>query len=155
MKTIYTLLFILTIGLTQGQTIYGDCNAPTEIIEINGGLTLNGETLYLYNAILKVRGNINGYGEIRFYCGSQICITGQDNSNGQIAYRGADPVRCNTLSEPIFSQIENTDLEFEIYDTLGRLERHGRTSANMYDGLTSGLKAVVVKGYKPFKHIVQ
>lgn len=164
MKTILLLLVTaVTFGQTnliidQNMTIGQNCGQgqPSQTLTVQD-LNFNGNyTLTLKGINLVVLGNVNGTGTITNFCNnvqSTACYNGW--YNGNVTTNGITLVNCSSLSTPIFNPVTDIDLEFYIYNTIGRLERHGRTSSRMYEELEKGFYVVHVVGFKPFKHIVQ
>ncbi len=142
MKTTFTLLALMLTTILTAQTVVNlsgmnsdiilgeDCSSSQPMTEFvaNGDLNLNGYTLHLRNAHLKVNGNINGNGSV-VGCGvSKICKTGSIQNNPNIEHNLL--VDCSVLDVDSFESIDSIpkNIEYSLYNLMGQEIYKGNTS---------------------------
>ncbi len=163
MKKLITVLLLFTAvsycqttidlsGITENDTLGSNCSNSQTVnsYETTGDLNLNGHTLNLRNVSLKVNGNINGDGSI-IKCGqSTLCKTGILQNN-PIIENGLLTDSCTTLNLQDFEEIPR-NLNYKIYDMLGRLIQEGKTNSIFFP--KNRILILEIEGYKPKKIIV-
>ncbi len=159
MKTKIILLLMSCAGFAQNLSLTGNINLGQNCG--NGqhqtftyqDVNLNGYNIDLRNATLNVLHNLNGNGSIT-KCGNQnnsfVCVNGAIQNNPNL-----NGLTCQNLNtENFVLSNESLDLNYKVFDILGKVVKTGKTSIDMYEDLSEkSLYIVKVEGYKPFKII--
>lgn len=141
-------------GMTSDITLGTNCSSSQIVFEYEtpGDANLNGYTVHLRNANLKVNGNINGGGSISGCGQSSFCKTGVIQNNP--SYSPSLLVNCSVLSMEEFHDISEIPrgLKYAVYDMTGRLLSKGNTDALKLPRNT--IFILKVEGFKVKKLII-
>lgn len=141
-------------GMTSDITLGTNCSSSQIVsqYETPGDANLNGYTVHLRNANLKVNGNINGGGSISICGQSSFCKTGAIQNNP--TYPSGALVNCSVLDLDEFHAISEIPrgLKYNVYDMTGRLLSKGNTDSLKLPGNTVFI--LKVEGFKAKKLII-
>ena len=156
MKIIILLLFTCisfaqtNLSLTNNISLGHDCGNGQHETFAYQDVNLNGYTINLRNATLKVLGNLNGTGSIT-KCGNQnnsfVCVDGEIQNNPNL-----NGLTCQSLQVPEFELIHsNYGIMYSIFNLLDQKVSQGFTNEKILENLPNEVLILKVEGFKAKK----